>query len=233
MGTFALVHGAWHGAWCWERLTPELQTLGHRVITVDLPIDDPSASFDDYADVVCAATADQPGGDLVVVGHSLGGVTVSLVAARRPMRHLVYLAALLPIPGRPFAHQLRDDPEMLNAEYPNGLGPKDALGRRSWVDDDMAKFHLFGDCDGATSSAAIARLRPQALYPYGLPSSLRAFPDVECTYVVCADDRMVNPDWSRGVARDRLGADIVEMPGSHSPFLSRPEELATILARLT
>ena len=55
MSTFALVHGAWHGAWCWERLTPELEALGHRVITLDLRSDDSSASFDDYADAVCAA----------------------------------------------------------------------------------------------------------------------------------------------------------------------------------
>ncbi len=233
MTTFALVHGAWHGAWCWERLTPELEAFGHRVITVDLPVDDPSASFDDYADVVCEAVGDEPGDDLVVVGHSLGGLTVSVVAARRPMRHLVYLCALTPIPGQPFAQQLRDDAEMLNADYPKGLGPKDALGRRAWVDRELAAFHLFGDCDDATVSAAFSRLRPQAVYPYGLPCSLNEFPAVESTYVICAEDRMVNPDWSAAMARNRLGANVVEMPGSHSPFLSRPRELATLFARHT
>ena len=233
MTTFALVHGAWHGAWCWERLVPELEALGHRAIAIDLPIEDPSASFDDYADAVCEAVVDQPRDDLVVVGHSLGGLTVPLVAARRPMRHLVYLCALTPIPGQPFAKQMREDAAMLNADYPKGLGPKDALGRRAWVDNEFAAFHLFGDCDDATISAAVARLRPQALNPYGVPCSLRTFPDVACTYVVCAEDRMVNPDWSRAMARDRLGAEIVEMPGSHSPFLSRPKELASILARRT
>jgi hypothetical protein len=56
--TFALVHGAWHGAWCWERLTPILQQAGHGVVAMDLPIEDCSASFDTYADVVCVALDD-------------------------------------------------------------------------------------------------------------------------------------------------------------------------------
>lgn len=55
MTTFALVHGAWHGAWCWQRLTPELEERGHHVIAVDLPCDDPEAAFEDYADVAAQA----------------------------------------------------------------------------------------------------------------------------------------------------------------------------------
>ncbi len=233
MSTFALVHGAWHGAWCWERLTPELEALGHRVITMDLPITDPSASYDDYADTVCAALASSRADDVILVGHSMGGLTVPLVAAQRPIKRLVYLCALVPIPGQPFTQQMRDDEEMLNPDYPKGLGQKDSDGRRSWVDDELAAFHLFGDCDDDTASAAVTRLLPQATYPYGVPCSLTAFPDVDCTYVVCGEDRIVNPEWSRRTARDRLGADIVELPGSHSPFLSRPKALAEVLAGLT
>src|SRR3954471_22391695 len=52
MATFALVHGAWHGKWCWERLVPELESRGHRAIAMDLPTDDPGATFETYADVV-------------------------------------------------------------------------------------------------------------------------------------------------------------------------------------
>jgi pimeloyl-ACP methyl ester carboxylesterase len=162
MSTFALVHGAWHGAWCWEHLTPALMALGHRVIAVDLPVDDGSASFDDYAGVVCAAVADDPGDDLIVVGHSLAGLTVPLVAAQRPMRRLVYLCSVLPIPGQPFAQQLVEDAEILHPDYSKGLSEKDAEGRRAWIDKDLAHFHLFGDCDEETTSAAFARLCPQA-----------------------------------------------------------------------
>jgi pimeloyl-ACP methyl ester carboxylesterase len=88
MTTFALVHGAWHDAWCWERLAPLLQQAGHDVVAMDLPIDDNAATFDTWADVVCAAL-DRTGDDLVLVGHSYSGHAIPLVAARRPVRHLV------------------------------------------------------------------------------------------------------------------------------------------------
>jgi pimeloyl-ACP methyl ester carboxylesterase len=229
MSTFALVHGAWHGSWCWERLTPELEARGHRVVTMDLPGHDGSASFDDYADEVCAAVAHVGADDLVVVGHSLAGQTVALVAARRPIRRLVYLCAMPPIPGRTFAQQIFDEVEMLHPDYTRGLGEKDSEGRFAWVDEQRACFHLFGDCDRTTTAAAFARLRPQATGPYRVPCSLPTLPVVESTYVVCEDDRIVMPEWSRRVARDWLNADLIEMPGSHSPFLSRPAPLAEVL----
>src|SRR6267378_458729 len=111
MTTFALVHGAWHGAWCWEQLTPLLQHAGHDVVAMDLPSEDGAATFDTYADVVCAAL-DGRGDDVVLVGHSYGGNTVPLVAARRPLRHLVYLCAMIPDIGRSLFDQLSDDMEM-------------------------------------------------------------------------------------------------------------------------
>ena len=232
MSTFALVHGAWHGAWCWERLTPELVALGHRVITMDLPVDDSSQSFDDYAEIVCGAVANIDGDDLVLVGHSLAGQVVPLVAARRPLRCLVYLCAMPPIPGRSFAQQIADEAEMLHPDYTRGLGKRDSEARTAWIDEGLTHFHLFGDCDERTTSAAFARLRPQATGPYRVPCSLPALPVVESTYVVCDEDRVVIPEWSRRIARDWLNAEIIEMPGSHSPFYSRPKELAELLNRL-
>jgi hypothetical protein len=55
VATFALVHGSWHGAWCWERVAPLLQQGGHQVVAMDLPIDDATATCDIFADIVCAA----------------------------------------------------------------------------------------------------------------------------------------------------------------------------------
>ncbi|WNG92351.1 alpha/beta hydrolase [Mycobacterium sp. ITM-2016-00318] len=229
MATFALVHGAWHGAWCWERLTPELEAHGHRVVTMDLPCEDGSLSFDDYAETVCAAVEGVDGEELVLVGHSLAGLTIPLVASRRPVRQMVYLCALLPIPGTSLAQQMSEDSEMLDPDYPKGLSAKDSEGRRTWIDKQLACHHMYGDCDDGTASAAVARIRPQATKPYRLPCSLAELPVVASTYVVCTEDRIVNPQWSRRIAHERLGADVVEMPGSHSPFLSRPKALAEVL----
>ena len=61
MTTFASVHGSWHGAWCWELLSPFLRRLGHDVVAMDLPCGDGSASFVTYADVVCDALEGSPG----------------------------------------------------------------------------------------------------------------------------------------------------------------------------
>ncbi|MFN2518188.1 MAG: alpha/beta fold hydrolase [Jatrophihabitantaceae bacterium] len=233
MTTFALVHGAWHGAWCWERLVPELATRGHRVITMDLPCDAAGATFETYADVVCGALAAHASDDVVVVGHSLAGLTIPLVAARRPVSRLVYLCALVPSPGRSFVDQLSDeDDDMLDQRYLAGLSQPDAERRRAWVDEVLAREVLFADCDAQTSRAAFERLRPQSPAPYARACALDELPPAASTYIVCSADRLVNPAWSRRAARQRLDADLVELPGSHSPFLSRPAELAGILHEL-
>src|SRR5437764_15314513 len=102
MSTFALVHGAWHGAWCWDRLVPEIAARGHRAIAVDLPCEDPLAGGAAYAGAVVQAL-EGVGGDVVLVGHSLGGLTIPLVAARQPVHGMVFLCALLPRPDRSMA----------------------------------------------------------------------------------------------------------------------------------
>lgn len=228
MATFALVHGAWHGAWCWERLTPELEARGHRVVAMDLPSDDPAATFDDYADVVIAALAGDGADDIVLVGHSLAGLTIPLVASRHPVTRLVYLCALVPVPGSSFMEQIASE-DMLDPGYAEGLGETDPEGRRAWADERLARHYLYADCDAAAATDAVARLRPQAQTPYAHPCPLTAFPSTPATYVVCDDDHLVKPDWSREVAAGRLDAELVELPGSHSPFLSRPGALTEVL----
>jgi pimeloyl-ACP methyl ester carboxylesterase len=231
MTTYALVHGAWHGAWCWERLTPLLQQAGHDVVTMDLPSEDGAATFDSYADVVCAALTGCDD-DVVLVGHSYGGNTVPLVAARRPIRHLVYLCAMIPDIGRSLFDQLSDEPEMLNPAYEQGLSVPDEQLRQVWADLDIACAMFYGDCDEPTTKAALDRLRPQSAYPAIQPFSLTEFPGVKTTYVVCAEDQILRPEWSRQTARERIGAELIELPGDHSPFYSRPSVLADVLLGL-
>lgn len=100
MSTFVLVHGAWHGAWCWSRLLPDLEARGHRQSSMELPVEDGDATFEDYADVVLASyPADVE--DAVLIGHSLGAMVLPLVAASRPVSMLVFLCGLIPnVSGR-------------------------------------------------------------------------------------------------------------------------------------
>ena len=83
MTTFALVHGAWHGAWCYERLQAALDDLGHASLAMDLPVDDPDATFIDYAETALMAARDV-GDDLVLVGHSLGSMPARSTPSSTP-----------------------------------------------------------------------------------------------------------------------------------------------------
>jgi pimeloyl-ACP methyl ester carboxylesterase len=228
VSTVALVHGAWHGAWCWERLAPELERSGHRTVAVDLPCDDPDATFADYADGV-VRSLEGAGDDVIVVGHSLGGMTIPLVAARRPVRALVYLCALVPIPGASMAEQLRAEPDTFVPGYETGLGPPGADRNRRWADFAVAHETMYGDCTEADARWAFERLRPQSTGPYRVPCPLDALPAVPVRSVVCAEDRIADPGRSRRVANERLGVAPVELPGSHSPYVSRPAALAELL----
>jgi pimeloyl-ACP methyl ester carboxylesterase len=231
MTTFALAHGAFHGAWCWELLTPLLQEAGHEVVAVDMPFDDGSATFEDCADVVCAALQGSDD-DVVLVGHSFAGCVIPLVATRRPLRHLVYLCAVVPLVGSSVIEQLASEPDMILPQFYAGLGELDEQMRTPFADLELAREVFYADCTDSVATAAVARLTPQSALPSSLCFTLSEFPSVRTTYVMCSEDRAVGSDWSRRVARERLHADLVELPGSHSPFYSRPAVLADVLLGL-
>jgi hypothetical protein len=226
MTTFALVHGAWHGAWCWERLIPEIEGHGHSAIAVDLPCDDVDAGLTVYAGIVLEATADA-GPDLVLVGHSLAGLSIPLVAAQRPVRKLVYLCAFLPSPGLNLAEQIAQEPQILAPGFGAGIA-RDEQGRSYWQDEDAATDTLYGACPRQLATWAVARLRPQAQAPSDerCPAQL---PPVDSVSLYTSDDATINPAWSRTAAPERLGSQAVELPGDHAPFLGRPAELAEVI----
>lgn len=234
MTTFALVHGAWHDAWCWERVTPLLLHAGHDVVAPNMPSDDGSADFDAYADAVCDALHGRDD-DVVVVAHSLAGTTGALVAGRRPVRHLVYLCAAVPEGGLSLLDQWQAQPDMVHPEFGDGwlqglTAPDDQM-RTAWVDHDFAGKVFYADCDEVTADEAVSHLRLQSGHPWTLPFSLTEHPAVSCTSVVCTEDLVVNPVWSKRAAH-HIGAEIVELPGSHSPMLSRPSAVADVLLRV-
>ena len=225
MATFVLVHGAWHGAWCWELLVPELERRGHRAVTVDLPTTDPDAGCASYAEVVLEAV-DAAGDDVVLVGHSLAGLTIPYVAAIQSVRELVFLCALIPVPGKSSGQLVREE----GVVFPN-FGAKQIAqedGSSSWPDE-TAIDAFFHDCPPPMARAAAERLRAQAWRVSDEITPLREWPDVPCRYILATGDRCIRPEWSRAAARRLLGVDAIEIPGGHSPFLSRPSALAEVL----
>jgi pimeloyl-ACP methyl ester carboxylesterase len=225
MTTFALVHGAWHGAWCWERLLEPLERRGHGALAIDLPSDDLAAGNGEYADIVAAFSA-PVGDDVIVVGHSLNGLILPLVAARRPVAALVYLCAFLPLEGKSLNDQFASStlPLLIFAERPR----RDDQGRSHWPDEAGARRGLYPDLSDADAAWAYPQLRPQAQknaaepHPVGLPS-------VPSVSIIGAHDAVVNPEWSRVVTHERLGVAPVELETGHMPMITEPEALADTL----
>jgi pimeloyl-ACP methyl ester carboxylesterase len=206
-----------------------LERLGNRVITMDLPVSDPDAGVADYARVVEEAIG--PGGEPVLVGHSMGGLVIPLVAAHRSVRRLVFLAAFLPSPGRSANDQRADEP--VDPPVPPATAQWADLGDDVWmVGPETATEIFFHDLPAELAAWATRRLRPQCYRPLTEITPLDAWPEVERRAIVCADDRAINPDWVRTAARERLGTEAVELPGGHSPHLARPRDLAQILHQL-
>jgi pimeloyl-ACP methyl ester carboxylesterase len=222
----ALVHGSYHGAWCWDFLRPELERLGHRVIAMDLPISDPSLGAADYAKAVDDAL--EPDSEPMLVGHSMAGLVIPLVAARRPVRRLVFLAAFLPSPGRSAGEQRAT--EAIDGRIPPRTAEWTDLGNDVWmVGPNTATEIFFQDAPPAVARWATKRLRPQAYRVLTETTPLTAWPAIESRSIVCRDDRAINPEWVRLAARERLGIEAIEIGGGHSPFLTRPAELARML----
>lgn len=229
MADIALVHGSYHGAWCWDLIRPELQGLGHRVITMDLPISQPRLGAADYAQAVEDAL--DPDSEPVLVAHSAGGLVTPLVAARRPVSKLIFIAAFLPVPGQSAGDQRAAEP--IDSTYAPTTAEWEDRGDNVWmVGPNTARELFFNDATDGVAAWATERLRPQCYDVMNEITPLTAWPSVESRVISCADDHAINPDWVRTAARTRLGTGAVEIPGGHSPFMSRPQELARIIHSL-
>ena len=228
MATFALVHGSQHGAWCWDRLVPELEARGHAVVAPDLPCDDPAAGISEYADVVVDAIGDAD--DVIVVGHSLGSLTVPVVASRRPVTRMVFLCSVPTGPGPAIDADLST---MVTPAYQQADQRTDELGRDDIADDD-ARIVWYADATADDAEWAISRLRPQSRRPLLEPSPIDTWPDAPTTVILAEDDRCVNHSWALAAATARLDGEApIVIEGGHSPMLVRPAELAGILDSLT
>jgi hypothetical protein len=110
-----LIHGAYHGPWCWDRLIPELEARGHTALAVDLPIAEPGAGAAVYAQSVLDAASDIPAP--VLVGHSMAGTMLPLVAGSRRVAKMVFLAAFIPEVGMSLADQRAREPIDPDVEF--------------------------------------------------------------------------------------------------------------------
>jgi pimeloyl-ACP methyl ester carboxylesterase len=216
-----LVHGAWHGAWCWDKVVAGLRQRHVPVTAIDLPFEGLEVDAAAARDAICNA-----GDGVVVVGHSYGGAVISVAASGLAnVGHLVYLCA--------FMLAEDDDIAALMSRYPSPLGKymRQADGGTT-VDPAGVKEVFYADCDQADIDDALARLRPVPslnLRPKGAPPP--AWRDRPSTYVVCTEDRAIVPELQQLMAA--RATRVVEWPTSHSPFLSQPERVVDLLTELS
>jgi pimeloyl-ACP methyl ester carboxylesterase len=230
-----LVHGAWHGAWCWERVLAPLRVLGYEPEAIDLPghgrAAEPLTDLHGDADAV-RVRLDAIGEPTLLVGHSYGGMVITDAGTHDAVAGLVYVAAYMPDVGQTVM-DLFTVPALPAGERPGELV---AAVRFS---DDRSKMRLQGDgvtgalypdCDPVTQQWAVQRLDAQSTASFTQTPRRVAWTSRPSIYVVCTEDRTI-PVWRQ--RRMAMHADrVIDLPASHSPFLSMPEQLAGVLAEV-
>jgi pimeloyl-ACP methyl ester carboxylesterase len=237
MSTYVLVHGAWHGAWCWFKTTPLLQKLGHKVISPDLPahgIDKTttaSVTLNAYAECIIDVLDACPE-PVVLVGHSMGGIVITEAAQARPdkVSKLVYVTAFLLQDGETLLDVATKDP--LALVMPNLVMSSD--GSSAILKDEVLNEAFYGDCSPSDIALARSLLVPQAGAPFATPvhTTAEAWGSVQRFYIECLQDRAISIDSQRGMVNKNGLVRIHTMNTSHSPFLSAPQELVDHLVDL-
>lgn len=221
--TFILIPGAGGVGWIWHAVADELVRRGHRAVAVDLPADDESAGFSEYADIVVEAIGART--DVVLVAQSMGAFTAALVAERVPVSLLVLVNAMIPRPGES-AGEWWDNTGHAEASRDNNA----RLGRDP--DAPFDPFFLFlHDLSEPVIEELNQHQRDEAEQIFAQPYPLRAWPDLPTRVLVGRDDRFFPAAFQRRVAEERLGITPEEIPGGHMAPLSHPIEIAEVLEK--
>jgi pimeloyl-ACP methyl ester carboxylesterase len=223
--TLLLVHGAWHGPWYWEATIAALHEYGLAATTVALPSCgvDPATLGGLVEDIAAveeaAATID---GDAVVVGHSYGGMVVTGASFGGNVRRLVYVAAFMPAEGRSLVSHFPPDalPPFVDILPDGSVGFVQGYARNA----------LYGDLDTAAAEAATRRLVLHSAAAITTPVQTCAWRSIPSTYIVCTEDRIIPPAVQHEMAANARETRI--LAASHSPMLSRPSDLAALLAEV-
>lgn len=232
--TFLLIHGAWHGAWCWHKLAPLLTASGARVLAPDLPSMGADTTpphvitLDYWARCIADLAAREPE-PVTLVAHSRGGIVASQAAELVPDRvhRIVYVAAYLLPAGVTLAAEARRDAGSL---IPSNMIPASS-GVTCTVRANVIRAAFYGNCSDADVEFASARLSPEPLKPLVTPLELTAgrYGRIPRAYVETTLDRVISLAAQRRM-REALPCDpVFTLETDHSPFLSQPEALARTL----
>lgn len=238
MANFVLVHGAWHGGWCWQRVTSALQQQGHRVHAVTLTglgerahLLAPSIALDTHIDDVISAIEVEELHDVVLAVHSYAGMIGTAVADRlgKHLKHLVYVDAVIPKPGESWSST------QSAATQQQRLSAAQASTRFSFPPPDPEVFGLH-DADHAWVKRRQTP-HPGNTYQAPLNFDIQRVAAIPRTFVNCTQPALATIEPSRLRAKDPKFWDgawlpnskIVELKTGHDPMISDPAGLTRIL----
>jgi pimeloyl-ACP methyl ester carboxylesterase len=238
MSRYVLVHGAWHGSWCWDKVVPLLEQAGHQVEALDLPGHGQDKTpireitLAAYTKRVCQMI-DAQAEPVILVGHSMGGIVITQVAEERPekIQTLVYLTAILPQNGESLLQIARTHSDSL--VMPN-LMMNEEQGYATFKEGAPLKEIFYADCPDEDIARARSLLVPQAIAPMATPVRITAehFGRVPRVYIECLRDRAITPAVQKRMYTSTRCQTILSMQTSHSPFFSDPQLLVRHLTSL-
>lgn len=214
MAAFVMIPGAGGDGAYWARVVPLLHGAGHQALALDLPGPDPLAGLPEYADRVVAAA--QGFSDVVLVAQSLGGFTAPMAAERLPVRQVVLVNAMIPVPGESPGQWW---------DATGAVSERESAARRAGYGDFDVATYFFHDVDMAGIGAGS---REESDAVFGTPCTFKTWL-AQTTVLVGAEDRLFPASFQARVARERLGMDIDVRPGGHLIALAQPRVVADFL----
>ena len=235
--TFILVHGAWQGAWAWDTIVPRLRAAGHDAIAVDLPGNGHSpmppadVNLERYAAHITGIIDATPG-PIVMVGHSMGGITAAQACELRPERIAlaVFVAAFLLPGGLSVSEFYRQSLE----PWMQGAARRvtyDESGLLSTIDPASAVEVFYHRADRGLAEAAAQKLTPQPEGPRHSKLQLSAarFGTIPRVYVEAREDRSVHLPLQRKMQAMSPCLEVYGLDSDHAPQLSDPEALVALV----
>jgi pimeloyl-ACP methyl ester carboxylesterase len=244
--TYVLVHGAWHGAWCWYRVVPLLEAKGNKVVAMDLPGhgDDKTAvanvQLSDYVDKVVEVVRSLKG-PVILVGHSMAGVVIAQAAevlGKEKVEQLIFLDAFMPDDGES-VFSLAEKAARANATSPNakpGISLTECLifsndQKTSKVKSENAVELFYHDC--TTEDIALAQKNlgwePMACLATPVKVTTARYGAIPKVYILCTAAKDLDKS---SLVNNVPSQKVIKLPSSHSPFFSMPEALVKILEEI-
>jgi len=232
--TFVLVHGAFQGPYAWQFVKADLERRGQNVVVVELPghgtdVTNPATvNIDVYRDKVIAAINLIPG-KVVLVGHSMGGMVVSATAEKIPQKieKLIFIGAFVPANGQSILQLAATDQSSLFG--PALIPSSDQLSLGMKLTDLAPVF--CADGSDAVKQLLIANYRSEPSIPFGSVATITAakFGSVDKYYIYTSKDMAIGLANQQRMAKSAGITKVYTIESSHCPFLSKPDELTTIL----